>query len=88
MDIEILYNLIAFARPFYLNGNFDSYDEFNTVVMPLLTEELQAEYSKVRTALEKSNHELLKKYVEYFSVEYEVDIDTVWGLYSDDINSN
>jgi hypothetical protein len=81
--MDTVKDLIAFARPFYLDGDFDTYDEFNTVVMPLLTEELQAEYSKVRTALEKSNHELLKKYVEYFSVEYEVDIDTIWGWYSD-----
>ncbi|MHC5779450.1 hypothetical protein [Nostoc sp.] len=84
MDADIIKDLIAFAKPFYLNGDFDTYDEFNSVVVPLLTDKLDAKYSKARTKLEKSNQKLLEKYVEYFSVKYQVNIDTVWGLYNDD----
>ncbi|MEH2109442.1 hypothetical protein [Nostoc sp.] len=86
--MDTVKDLIAFARPFYLDGDFDTYDEFNQVVMPLLTDELETEFSNALRNFEKNNPDLLKKYVEYFSYKYEVDLDTIWNCYSDDINSN
>jgi len=83
MDNEIIENLIDFASPFYLNGDFDTYDEFHCVVVPLLFSKLQAQYITARTKLEKSNPELLEKYIQYFSVKYQVTVDTVKGFYND-----
>ncbi|MEH1769605.1 MAG: hypothetical protein V7L27_03545 [Nostoc sp.] len=82
--MDTVTNLINFAKPFYLNGDFYTYDEFTAVILDLLTEEQMTEYRKARIKLEKSNDELLQKYVAYFSLEHEIDEADIWVEYVDD----
>lgn len=83
MDDDTIKSLITFIKPFFLNGDFLTYDEFNLVILPLIPDDINDEYSKATKELEKHNPELLKKYVEHFNYQYDVPIDTAWGFYSD-----
>ncbi|PHM09455.1 hypothetical protein [Nostoc sp. 'Peltigera malacea cyanobiont' DB3992] len=83
MDNQIIKDLLAFATPFYLAGDFDNYDDFNMAIAPLMSDDLRDKYSEGTKKLEKSNPEILKKYVEYFSYKYEVPLDNIWACYDD-----